>query len=195
MELLTPRPVGRPVWGFTLVELMVGVAIAGVLLAIATPSLAGLLERRRIIAVAEEVAGMFNYAKSETNSTGTKLTMNMQNSPDGRSSCMRLVTASLLDTCRCDVAEADLCQGSSSTLLRELVVPQASGVSFAASASWGPNSHTASFMRNRRFTEVQDLRIDVTGRRTGAKLRVEYTTVGRVRTCSPDGSIGGYPTC
>lgn len=195
MDLLEPRFVGRPAWGFTLVELMVSVAIAGVLLAIATPSIAGLLERRRIIAVAEEVAGMFSFAKSEANTLGSKLTMNLQDTLDGRSSCMRLVTAATIDTCRCDVADADFCQGSSSRLLRELIVPQDSGISFAASADWGVAGHSTSFMRNDRSTSVSNLHIDVTGRRTGAKLRVEYTQVGRVRTCSPDGSISGYPRC
>lgn len=195
MGRLEPHLVGRPARGVTLVELMVGVAIAGVLLAVATPSIAGLLERRRLIAVAEEVAGMFSYARSEANALGSKLTMNLQATPDGRSSCMRLVTASYVDTCGCDVAEANVCKDGSSRLLRELIVPQESGVSFAASADWGIVSHTVSFMRNSRFTDVQNLHIDVTGRRTGAKLRVEYSQVGRVRTCSPDGSMSGYPRC
>ncbi len=51
--------------GFTMVELMTVVVIAGVLLAIAAPSFRDMLERRRLEGQANELVTDLQYAKSE----------------------------------------------------------------------------------------------------------------------------------
>ena len=63
--------------GFTLIEVLVGLAIFGVVLAVATPSLSEFMERRRVIAAANEVAGVINYARSQPNVIGDKVTVQM----------------------------------------------------------------------------------------------------------------------
>jgi type IV fimbrial biogenesis protein FimT len=56
---------GRRQLGFTMVEMMIVVVLAGVLLAIATPSFRDMLERRRLEGQANELVTDLAYAKSE----------------------------------------------------------------------------------------------------------------------------------
>lgn len=59
---MTPR---RGQMGFTMIEMMLVVVIAGVLLAIAAPSFRDMLERRRLEGQANELVTDLAYAKSE----------------------------------------------------------------------------------------------------------------------------------
>ena len=58
------RPSERA-WGYTLVELMVIVAVIGILAAIAVPSFLFVLRRERVNALAFEIAGWLGDAVSE----------------------------------------------------------------------------------------------------------------------------------
>lgn len=183
--------------GLTLIEMLVAVAVLGVLLAVAIPSLVGLMERRRVAAVANELAGIFTYARSEANVMvpPDQLTLHMEPMGDVQGSCVRLVNFTNFDNCSCGTAAADVCN-TGSKMLRELVVLKDTGVSFEAAANWGAGGdYIINFSRNTYSDAVSNLRITVTGQRTGAQLRVEYNAAGRVRTCSPGGTMSGYPAC
>lgn len=52
--------------GFTLIELMVAVALLGIVLAIAAPSMSDYIDKRRVINAAEAVYSQFLYARSES---------------------------------------------------------------------------------------------------------------------------------
>ena len=56
--------------GFTLLELLVTIAVAAVLLAIAIPSYLGMVQRNTIAANANDLVGDFNYARSEAVARG-----------------------------------------------------------------------------------------------------------------------------
>lgn len=183
--------------GLTLVEMLVAVAVLGVLLAVAIPSLVDMMERRRIAAVAGELAGIFNYAKSEANVfvSQDQLTLHLEPMTDMQASCARLVTASLFDNCSCGTASADVCS-QTSKMLRELIVPKDTGISFEAAGDWGAmDSNVVYFSRNAHFNDVSNVRVTVKGQRTGAQLQIQYNSIGRVRTCSPGGTMSGYPAC
>ncbi|CAM3838888.1 Tfp pilus assembly protein FimT/FimU [Roseateles saccharophilus] len=183
--------------GLTLVEILVALAVLGVIAAAAAPSLAEMMERRRVVAATQELASIFSYAKSETNVTGAVLNLHLEPSVDSQVSCARLVTQSSRDTCGCNVATSDACsqvKGASVTL-REFLLPKSTGVSFVASAVWGAGGNVLSFSRNVHYTNVQNFQLTVTGQRTGAQLRIEYNDLGRVHVCAPSGSLGGYPAC
>ena len=56
--------------GFTLLELLVTIAVAAILLAIAIPSYLGMVQRNTIAANANDLVGDFNYARSEAVTRG-----------------------------------------------------------------------------------------------------------------------------
>lgn len=182
--------------GFTLIEVLVGLAIFGVIAAIATPALSEFLERRRVIAAANEVAGVINYARAQPNVIGDKVTVHLENDDSQRISCVAVVTFSGgADNCVC--YETPVCTGGASVLLRAFQLPNEHGVSFEATAtSWGTSrDHTLTLLRAQATMDASDVAINVTGRRSGAQLRLEINNLGRVRICSPNSSINGYGTC
>lgn len=184
--------------GLSLVELMVAVAILGVLVAAAVPSLSDLLERRRVVAVAQELAGILNYARSETNVNGDMVNVHLEKDPDGRLSCAMVnIHNGTQHLCKCYRAPGNMCGGWPVQILRVFQIENSNGVSFEASATnWGLlNKPILNFERGKYFPEVSGVKIDVTGKRTGAQLRVEINEVNRVRVCSPDSSVSGYPSC
>lgn len=186
--------------GFTLVEMMAGVAIVGILLAVATPSLTAMLERQRVVATAGEVASFFAHARSESAIQSYQVSLHMEPVPAavGAFSCLRLSTTWHADTCRCDRPANKVCSLGQGRLLREYLLPHDSSVRFEVDrtvAKWGWIDYIVTFERGAYVTDVSDIRIIVKGVKTGARLHVEYNHAGRVRTCSPDGSIGGFPAC
>lgn len=190
------KPLGKPSRGIGLVEIMVGVAVLGVLLAVAIPSMQDMFERRRVVAIGLEVASIFNFAKSEANVNGDVVTVHLEKDPSGTLSCASVNAQHAADSCKCYLPEATMCGKATVRTLRLFQVKNSEGVSFDASAStWGGIGERVNFAHNLRSLEVTDLKVNVTGRRTGAKLRVELNSANRIRTCTPDGSISGFPTC
>lgn len=61
--------------GFTLVELMVIVAILGIFAGIAVPSFADLIRRNRVQSASEELYGLLQYARTEAVARGRSITI------------------------------------------------------------------------------------------------------------------------
>ena len=61
--------------GFTLLELMVTLAVAGILLTIATPFLSGVVRSYRLTQAANELVGAANLARSEAIQRGSRVTL------------------------------------------------------------------------------------------------------------------------
>lgn len=60
----------RPAQGFTLIEMLVVVALLGIFLAIAAPSFAGLIRSNKVQAAADELVTVLQYARSEAITRG-----------------------------------------------------------------------------------------------------------------------------
>lgn len=69
--------------GLTLIELLVGIAIAGLLLSLALPSFQDTIERRRIDGLGNELATDLQYARSL--SVARNMSVNLTTSSDGTS--------------------------------------------------------------------------------------------------------------
>lgn len=67
------RRAARSVLGFTLVELMVTIGVAGVLLAVAVPSFNQLIVTNRLTTQANEVVAAMNFARSEAIKRNTRI--------------------------------------------------------------------------------------------------------------------------
>ncbi|MCF8206036.1 MAG: GspH/FimT family pseudopilin [Methylotenera sp.] len=196
MRSTCPGPAGSPRHrGLTLVEILVGLVVLGVLVAVAIPALGDVLERRRVMAAADEIAGVLTYAKAETVAINTPLWVRFDPDPNNSLSCTAVVTLSSSDTCRCYYAANNICPNTGAKLLRLFQLPR-QHVRFSAQASaWGGPANYISFSRDQMSISARNFQVNVVGLRHGYTLRVEVNTGGRVKICSPGGSINGYAVC
>lgn len=185
----------RRLLGLTLVEVMVGVVVLAVLVAVAVPSMTDLLERRRVIAAAEEVGSILTYAKAETNATNSLLFVRFDPDPSQTMSCAAVVTTAGLNVCRCYLAPSAVCTGTNSRSLRLFQLPL-EHVKFTAHATaWAGGANYIMFEREQMSMQTEGFRVNVVGLKKGYTLRVEVNPAGRVKICSPNGDMTGYATC
>lgn len=191
--------------GVTLVEMLIAVAVIGVVLAVAIPSLTDLIERRRVVAAAGEIASFFAQARAESAAAADKISLHLEPVPAdiGDFSCIRMSSNATIDLCTCRRAPTKLCSTGAGRLLREFTLPRSTSVRFDAApapleggvAKYGIDDYVLVFNRGSLPTEVSGVFVKVKGTKTGALLHVEYNQAGKVRTCSPDGSMSGFPLC
>lgn len=62
--------------GFTLIELMVGIALMGILIAMAVPSMSNIIKNNRLATQANEFITAFHLARSEAIKRGTAIDIN-----------------------------------------------------------------------------------------------------------------------
>lgn len=182
--------------GLTLVEILVGLGVLSVLLAVAAPSMADLMERRRVIAAADEVASILTYAKAETNATNSLLFVRFDPDPNNTMSCAAVTTSSGFNSkCKCYYAASNICPGSSTKMLRLFQLPLDHVKFSAAATTWAGSANLLRFSRDQMGIATEGFRVNVVGQRKGYTLRVEVNTAGRVKICSPNSDMSGYVTC
>lgn len=182
--------------GVSLIEVMVVVVVLGVLVSVVAPSFADLLNRRRILAVAAEIATDLAYARSEAGIRTQNVTLTfMQVGGSAGMSCYTLsVSQSAFGSCTCTNAIGTACSAGRKEI-RSMQLANHVGVSFAAdSPTWSRLSRgKIDFVSPQMFPSLNDFQVAVEGR--GGKLKIVLSDLGLVSTCSPDGSISGVRRC
>lgn len=186
--------------GVTLVEALIVVSILGVLLAVAVPSLSDLLERRRLAATAQEIADVIRFARTQPSVIGADVRLIFDRVSTDNMSCLAVITATSWNNCACQntpICTPKAADGlQKSELLRGFQQENTRGVSFdATSSAWEPRPFHLTMKQTFSTISSTDAKVIVKGRRTGAKLHVELDVLGRPRICTPDQSMGGYPSC
>lgn len=82
MKIREFRRTNAPIGGFTLVELMVTVAILVILLAIGVPAMQGFLAQRQVAAKGDALASAMRYARSEALKRALPVSMCRTSNPD-----------------------------------------------------------------------------------------------------------------
>jgi len=168
--------------GFTLVELMVAVAILGILVTLAAPSFNSFIDKYRVKRAADTISAFLINAKSEAVKRNTSVRVVITGS--GATWCAGITQAA---TCNCSTGGACQVDGVDRVV---------QGASFKGVALNGPDTG--------HVFEFKPLRGTVAGNETvelasadGLKVNVVVGTVGRIRLCSPSGSgnVVGYPVC
>lgn len=186
--------------GITLIEILVALGVLSILVAVAVPSMTGLLEKRRVIAAAEEILGILTYAKAETNSTNAILITRFDKDPNPdlskRLSCAAVTFSPGMSRCKCFDSEAASCKGGGERILRLFQLPQ-TYVKFEAFADpWAAGAYQLRFSRDKMAVESKDFHVDIEGLKVGYKLSVELNDAGHARICMPaDGKMSGYAKC
>ena len=152
--------------GFTLLELMIIVAILGILTALAAPSFTSLLERRKIIAAAEAIQSDLRWARGEAIKRNTDVTVSFT---PGAGGVWKYVITPATKT------------------VDSATIPEFGNIALAENFG----SDDTQFDRTRGISENGT----VTLTSSAGEVRIILSPLGRARICSVGGTIGGYATC
>ena len=189
---LARRGVGRlrASSGFTLVELVVVLAVLGILAVWAVPSFDDFRVRARVRGAATNLFTDLQFARSEAVQKNAPVVVSFST---GSSWCYGIHEGNA--PCDCTSAAPGACSIKRVTSADYPTVA-------VSQAQFTSNSGTATsyFIDPRRGQSVDAAGSPVAGNVVfsgpgSRQLRGDLNAVGRVRLCSPSGSITGYPTC
>lgn len=180
--------------GVTLVELMVVLVILGVLAALAAPSMADMWNRRRVAAVADEIANDLAFARSEAVAKGTNVQIHYKKSTD--LSCYTVNYRGTVGFCNCLSTTAPACDpiDTTATEVKTVQIPGSLGVTFESTGATGIGANRIEFTFPQFTPNPADFSVLVSGRR-GVSLKVQVNAMGRIKTCSPNGTMPGVASC
>lgn len=186
---MRPRTSTAASSGVTLIEMVVAIAIVGILIAVVAPSMRGAIARQRVQGVNAELVTDLQMARSVVarhNGDSVAVTFGS----NGQMSCYTLhtVPVGVTANCDCTLAPPNVCSPSSVQAIKTVQLPRGDGVVVAA----GPGS-AVTFAPPQGLAAPANFSVDVQSAASG-QLRTTVNAVGRPVVCSPDGSIAGVPT-
>jgi prepilin-type N-terminal cleavage/methylation domain-containing protein len=113
--------------GFTLTELLIVVALVGVILALSGPPLADYIRVQRLKGIASELATDMAFARSESSSRGTYMQLRVQSGTG--MSCYIIFArpdANNTNLCDCTSAAGSRCTATGMLEVKTVIVPQSS---------------------------------------------------------------------
>lgn len=198
----------RPGKGFTLLEVLIAMAILGILAVVAVPSFGTFTANQHLVGAAEQVYGHLQQARLEAVTRNATVYVNF--SADGTttwtygmthvtSSCDLTKTAATnASACVMVVSDGDstldVGLGATDTgdlVLNRFVSTDYVDVKMAISAfSSGSNQFVFSPLRGSSTSGTVTLTSS-----KNTKLQVQVSLLGRVKLCTPDNTMRGYPAC
>jgi type IV fimbrial biogenesis protein FimT len=169
--------------GLTLIEACATLAIASILVGTAVPSFIDSNKNRTLDGSAGELATDLYLARSEAvaRQQGVRVSFHVA----GAGSCLVIHTGATAD-CTCDEGGAAQCIGDA-TLIKSTHFAASRDVSVAATVASMRFDQT-----NGTVSPAGTVRLRTSN---GAEVRHVVNIMGRVRSCSPDGSAKGYKVC
>lgn len=169
--------------GATLVEAAAVVAVVGVVVGLAVPSLERSVQRRHLEGAAAQLETDIHYARSLAVARSMPLRISFEASATG--SCY-VIHSGAANQCSCDADGAAVCQGGATA---ERSVRFATGHSVSLTAN----------VRSVLFDPVRGTSSPTAtlqlGSRTAGAIHQVMNITGRVRSCSPAPVIAGYKKC
>ena len=173
--------------GFTLVELMIVVALVAILLALAAPSFRDTIARNRLEGVAGELSTDFQYARSEA------VARNAQVGLIAGANCYTVFAVDPVN------AATDCATLNGGVAIKSVTI-DAGSISLAFSSTATPPQAYIQFDPVRGMAAAStgadwQGQVSVSSSVGNWQLRTDVTNAGRVKTCSPLGTFKGYPAC
>jgi type IV fimbrial biogenesis protein FimT len=168
--------------GFSLVEAAVVVAIVAIVGASALPSFGALIDARRLDSAATRLAADLQLARSEAIARNRALRLSVVAGADA--TCWVIHSGAAAD---CSCSAAGVACGNGALAIQSVVLPSAERVAVAgnvASIVFDPMHGTSTPTGTLSLSDVR-----------GRTVRHVVNVLGRVRSCSPAGTVAGYPTC
>lgn len=153
--------------GFTLTELMITVAILGILAAMAVPSFTSTLERRKIIAASEAIQSDLRWARGEAIKRNTDVTVTF--TPGAAGAWSYAITPATKS-------------------VTSATIPEFGNVALAE--NFGSNDTLFDHTRG-----ISNDPGTVTLTSSAGEVHIVLSALGRARICSVGGDVGGYASC
>lgn len=174
--------------GFTLIELMVVVALTAIVIVLVGPSLRDLLTRQRLKGINSELVSDLQFARSEAVRRSYPVHFRFGGNAD--LTCYVMFTPGITGSCDCTLGVGGACSGTH-VEIKTVQVPRSLQVSLAASSA----ADTIVVFDWRTGQSLPgDFRVDAAGA-LGGTLRTTVNASGRPTVCSPDGSIPQVSRC
>ncbi len=172
--------------GFTLLELMVTLAVLAILIGIAAPSFSSIIKERKLVHATEELRSQLLFAKGEAVKQNADVTF-FFSSTNGW--CAGVTDQTITNGNDCDCADVTAqCSVSDTNLSRAFSSTEFPGLSFSSTASFTNNLITI----KPRSGEMGSGHIKVSLSDDSSRVRcIMVTTLGRVRTCDPAAATCG----
>ena len=186
----------KQVQGFTLVELIMVVAVMAILVSMAVPSFSKMMAQKRLSKAAESITSTLQFARSETISRNNSMFVDTN---AGTSWCVGFVqedSGAGITDCDCTIKDAtanNACfvttaDAASTRLLRRADNDGDTDVNVAFAFTGGTTTRFIS----PRATALNGT-VTLTSSTSGDVAKVVVSRMGRVKICSAD--LGGYPAC
>lgn len=177
--------------GLSLVELMVVIAVVGIILSVAVPSFTELLNSRRVQSIAAEISSDLALARAESGLRPQSVAVYFKENDS--MSCYTIGYYGASGTCDCTRGTGSACNGRE---FKTNQIPKKLGVTFRSGANnWDPPFAVGviNFKSPQMTAHLPDFVVHVVG--VKAKLDIQLSTMGRISTCSPGGSMSGVVPC
>lgn len=166
--------------GLTLIDVLIVLTVLSIVCGFSAPSMKTMLDKRRLEGIANEVQADLQYARSEAVSRNRTLRIDF--SRDEHGSCYVVHSGG----CTCHGDGAVSCEMPEAAL-KTLSIPASSGIALDSNVS----SITLDPVHG-TVTPTVTLRMATSA---GLEVRHIVNFLGRVRSCSPNRTVSGYPAC
>ncbi|MEO8299238.1 MAG: GspH/FimT family pseudopilin [Burkholderiales bacterium] len=170
--------------GFTLIELMVCVAVLAVLATLAGPSFDSYLQRRRVEGLSMQLLSDWQFARTSVLARSAPLRLSVYAPGSGPGGCY-LLHSGAADACSCNGEIATCAAGTE--VLRQEALPASSRVRLSANVG-------SMLLDPRLGTVTPGGSIEITGA-NGDALKHVVSILGRVRVCASAGRWAGIAAC
>lgn len=194
---------------FTLIEMMVVIALVGVILMLAAPSFNEMIGMQRLRAINDQLVTDMQFLRGEAVSRNQYMGFIARNEAGDSMSCYTifssianpLVSTSVDPTqCNCTNGIGSACTGTQREL-RTVQIPRNLSIELKFPPNQGGHMVASPInggieIRPPNTALFSDLEFCVEVRRSPrGRLRTGVSMGGRTSQCSPDGSVPGVPTC